>query len=82
MSNFLSIEDAIKSSGIQAEDFEQNYIETGKISIQVNDGIRQIELSEFFRVFPQLQSTWHDANRNLELELALKNLKIENSNFP
>lgn len=81
MSNFLSIEDAIKSSGIQAEDFEQNYIETGKISIQVNDGIRQIELSEFFRVFPQLQSTWHDANRNLELELALKNLKIENLEY-
>lgn len=81
MSNFLSIEDAIQRSGVQAEDFEQNYIETGKISIQVNDGIKQIELSEFFRVFPQSQNSWHDSNQNLELELALKNLKIENLEY-
>lgn len=47
MSNFLSIEEAIEKSGIKPQDFEKNYVETGIISIQVNDGIKQIELSEF-----------------------------------
>lgn len=81
MSNFLSIEDAIERSGIQAEDFEQNYIESGKISVQVNDGVKQIELSEFFRVFPLSKNTPNKPNQNLELELALKNLKIENLEY-
>lgn len=81
MSNFLSIEEAIEKSGINPQDFEKNYVETGIISTQVNDGIKQIELSEFFRVFPQQKINSYNSEHKLELELALKDLKIENLEY-
>lgn len=80
MSNFLSIEEAIELSEIEADDFRENYIEAGKISVQVNNGLKQIELSEFYRVFPQKQIQ-RKHNKNLELELELKELKIENLEY-
>ncbi|MBX9867299.1 MAG: hypothetical protein K2Y14_10315 [Burkholderiales bacterium] len=80
MSNFLSIEEAIELSEIEADDFRENYIESGKISVQVNNGLKQIELSEFYRVFPQKQIQ-RKHNKNLELELELKELKIENLEY-
>lgn len=81
MSNFLSIEEAIELSEIEANDFRENYIEAGKISVQVNNGLKQIELSEFYRVFPQRQHIQRKYNQNLELELELKELKIENLEY-
>ena len=81
MSNFLSIEEAIELSEIEADDFRENYIEAGKISVQVNNGLKQIELSEFYRVFPQRQHIQRKYNQNLELELELKELKIENLEY-
>ena len=81
MSNFLSIEEAIELSEIEADDFRENYIEAGKISVQVNNGLKQIELSEFYRVFPQRQHIQRKYNQNFELELELKELKIENLNL-
>jgi len=81
MSNFLSIEEAIELSEIEADDFRENYIEAGKISVQVNNGLKQIELSEFYRVFPQRQHIQRKYNQNIELELELKELKIENLEY-
>lgn len=78
MSNFLSIEEAIAISGIPAAEFYSRYIDGGLISIQVEDGTKRVEVSEFLRVFPHAQLKPKANAQELEVENILHKQKIEN----
>lgn len=80
MQNYLSIDEAASMSGLSEEAFVQQYIDSGVISIKVEDGIKSIELSEFLRVFPNAKAKTINSG-NSETELALKQQKIENLEY-
>lgn len=77
MSNFLSLEEAIQFSEVAAADFYQKYIEAGVISVQVENGVKRIELSEFLRVFPYASLKAKATPQELEVETILQKQKIE-----
>ncbi|AUR52135.1 hypothetical protein [Aquella oligotrophica] len=80
MQNYLSINEASNMSGLSEDVFVQQYIDSGVISIKVEDGVKSIELSEFLRVFPNAKAKAVNSG-NSEVELALKQQKIENLEY-
>lgn len=80
MQNYLTIDEASELSGLERENFIRDYIETGVVSIKVEDGVKSIELSEFLRVFPNAKSKKVDSI-DPEIDLLLKQQKIENLEY-
>lgn len=81
MKNYLPIAEAIKLSGIAEDEFYAKYVNGGIISVQINNGNTSIELSEFLRVFPNARYEKYPINPNPELELQLKQLKLEHLEY-
>lgn len=81
MSNYLSIDEAVDLSGMDKETFVNRYIEGGIISINVENGIRSIELSEFLRVFPNAKSKTVLTANDARVEVLLSQQKIENLEY-
>lgn len=80
MQNYLTIDEASELSGLERENFIHDYIETGVVSIKVEDGVKSIELSELLRVFPNAKSKKVDSI-DPEIDLLLKQQKIENLEY-
>lgn len=80
MQNYLTIDEASELSGLERENFIRDYIETGVVSIKVEDGVKSIELSEFLRVFPNAKLKKVDSI-DPEIDLLLKQQKIENLEY-
>ena len=78
MANFLSINEAVTISGVPESEFYSRYIDGGIISVQVEDGVKRIETSEFLRVFPNAQLKPKASAQELEVENILQKQKIEN----